>query len=96
MRYVLLVMLVTGSAALSGCFNDNDNNGSNSNPGDNSVAIDQANAELAVQRTSAVINASPDTSVGVNTAEPQDIDRIVLPEANLAEPVAVSGANASL
>lgn len=93
MRYVLLAVLVTGSAALSGCFNDNDDNDFNTNDGiDNSVKIDQANAQLAADRVSAVINASKD----VNTDEAQDIDRIILPEANTAEPVAVSDANASL
>ena len=94
MRYVFLAILLTGSAALAGCSNgDNINDFVKVN---DDVAIDQANAELAVQRTSAVINASPDASPGVNTAEPQDISNIVLPEANLAEPVAVTGANASL
>ncbi|MGP4715023.1 hypothetical protein ACTXGL_00105 [Psychrobacter sp. T6-6] len=89
MRYVMLAVLITGSAALSGCFNDND---SSSNIGKSDVAVDQAKAELAAKRTSDVIDASnrPDTD------EPQDIDRIVLPEANLAEPVAVTDANASL
>lgn len=91
MRYVLLAVLVTGSAALSGCFNDNDNSSSPDRP-DSKVAIDQANAKLAASRTSTVIDVSKD----VNTDEPQDIDRIILPEANLAEPVTVTGANASL
>lgn len=93
MRYVLLAILVTGSAALSGCFGDNDNkNFETGNQGNPNVAADQAKANLAVERVSTVINASKD----VNTDEPQDIDRIILPEANLAEPVAVTGANASL
>ena len=93
MRYVLLAILVTGSAALSGCFGDNDNkNFETGNQGNPDVAADQVKANLAVERVSAVINASKD----VNTDEPQDIDRIILPEANLAEPVAVTGANASL
>jgi hypothetical protein len=90
MRYVLLAILVTGSAALSGCFGDNDNKSFETvNP---NIAVDQENANLAVERVSTVINASKD----VNTDEPQDIDRIILPEANLAEPVAITGANASL
>ena len=93
MRYVLLAILVTGSAALSGCFGDNDNkNFETGNQGNRDVVADQAKAHLAVERVSTVINASKD----VNTDEPQDIDRIILPEANLAEPVAVTGANASL
>ena len=93
MRYVLLAILVTGSAALSGCFSDNDNkNFETGNQGNPDVAADQVKANLAVERVSTVINASKD----VNTDEPQDIDRIILPEANLAEPVAVTGANASL
>ena len=93
MRYVLLAILVTGSAALSGCFSDNDNkNFETGNQGNPNVATDQANANLAVERVSAVIDASKD----VNTDEPQDIDRIILPEANLAEPVAITGANSSL
>lgn len=93
MRYVLLAVLITGSAALSGCFNDNDNNDfDSSNQVDKDVAADQAKAKLAVSRTSAVIDASNN----VDTDEPQDIDRIILPEANLAEPVAVKDANASL
>jgi hypothetical protein len=93
MRYVLLAILVTGSAALSGCFGDNDNkNFETGNKGNPDVVADQAKANLAVERVSTVINASKD----VNTDEPQDIDRIILPEANLAEPVAVTGANASL
>lgn len=91
MRYVLLAVLVTGSAALSGCFNDN-NNSSSQDQIDSKVAIDQAKAKLAVSRTSTVIDVSRD----VNTDEPQVIDRIIIPEANLAEPVAVTGANASL
>ena len=93
MRYVLLAVLVTGSAALSGCFGDNDNKSfETGNQGNADVAADQAKANVAVDRVSAVINASKD----VNTDEPQDIDRIIVPEANLAEPVAVTGANASL
>lgn len=93
MRYVLLAVLITGSAALSGCFNDNDNNDfDSSNQVDKDVAADQAKAKLAVSRTSDVIDASNN----VDTDEPQDIDRIILPEANLAEPVAVKDANASL
>ena len=89
MRYVLLAVLITGSAALSGCFNDNDNSSDLDNK---DVATDQAKAELAVERTSAVIDASNN----VDTDEPQDIDRIVLPEADSAEPVAIEDANASL
>lgn len=93
MRYLLLAVLITGSAALSGCFNDNDNDNFGSlnqnNPG---VTTDQSNAELAVSRTNTVIN----TSKNINTDEPFDIDRIILPEANLAEPIAISNANASL
>ena len=85
----MLAVLITGSAALSGCFNDNDGS---SDLGKSDVAVDQAKAELAVNRTSDVIDASND----VNTDEPQDIDRIVLPEANLAEPVTVTDADASL
>lgn len=93
MRYVMLAVLITGSAALSGCFNDNNNNDfDSSNQVDKDVAADQAKAKLAVNRTSDVIDASNN----VNTDEPQDIDRIILPEANLAEPVAIKGANASL
>ena len=93
MRYVMLAVLITGSAALSGCFNDNDNNDfDSSNQVDKDVAADQAKAKLAVNRTSDVIDASNN----VDTDEPQDIDRIILPEANLAEPVAIKGANASL
>ena len=92
MRYVLLAVVVTGSAALSGCFNDNDNNFETRDPVDTGVAVDQANAKLAVDRVSAVINASKNVDVD----EPQDIDRIILPEANLAEPVAITGASASL
>ena len=93
MRYLMLAVLITGSAALSGCFNDNDNNDfDSSNQVDKDVAADQAKAELAVNRTSDVIDASNN----VDTDEPQDIDRIILPEANLAEPVAIKGANASL
>lgn len=90
MRYIILAVLITGSAALSGCFNDNDN--SSSNPVDNDVALDQAKAKIAADRTSDVIDASNN----VDTDEPQDIDRIILPEANLAEPVVVKNANASL
>lgn len=92
MRYVYLAILITGSAALTGCFNDSDNNFNANNGVDNSLAIDQAKAQSAVDSVSAVINASNN----VDTDEPQDISRIVLPEANIAEPVAVSGANASL
>ena len=93
MRYVLLAVLVTGSAALSGCFGDNDNKSfETGNQGNADVAADQAKANVAVDRVSAVINASKD----VNTDEPQDIDRIIVPEANLAEPVAITGANSSL
>lgn len=92
MRYVLLAILVTGSAALSGCFNDNDNNFETQNPVNTDVAVDQANAKVAVERVSAVINASNN----VNVDEPQDIDRIILPDANLAEPVAITGAKSSL
>ena len=89
MRYILLAVLITGSAALSGCFNDNDNS---SNLGNNNGSVEQDKAELAVSRTAAVI----DTSNNVDTDEPQDIDRIVLPEANLAEPVPIKDAKASL
>ena len=89
MRYIMLAVLITGSAALSGCFNDND---SSSNIGKSDVAVDQAKAELAVKRTSDVIDASNN----LDTDEPQDIDRIILPEANLAEPVAIKNPNASL
>lgn len=93
MRYLMLAVLITGSAALSGCFNDNDNNAIKpSNPINNDVALDQERAKLAVSRTSDVIDASNN----VDTDEPQDIDRIILPEANLAEPVVVANANASL
>lgn len=89
MRYLMLAVLITGSAALSGCFNDND---SSSNLGNNNGSVEQDKAELAVSRTSNVIDASNN----LDTDEPQDIDRIVLPEANLAEPVAIKNANASL
>lgn len=92
MRYIFLAVLVTGSAVLSGCFNDSDDDFNTNDGIDNNVTIDQANAQLAADRVSAVINASKD----VNTDEPQDIDRIILPEANSAEPVTVSDANASL
>ncbi|ERL55130.1 hypothetical protein [Psychrobacter aquaticus] len=93
MRYLMLAVLITGSAALSGCFSDNDNNASKpTNPVNNDVAVDQEKAKLAVSRTSDVIDASNN----VDTDEPQDIDRIILPEANLAEPVVVANANASL
>ncbi|WP_201558110.1 hypothetical protein [Psychrobacter sp. 72-O-c] len=92
MRYLLLAVLVTGSAALSGCFNDNDNDFETRDPVNTDVAVDQANAKLAVKRVSAVIN----TSKNVNVDEPQDIDGIILPEANLAEPVAITDANSSL
>ena len=88
MRYICLALLITGSAALTGCFGDNDNNNSRNND----VAVDQAKANLAVKRVNDVIGASK----SVNTDEPQDIDRIILPEANRAEPVVVTGANASL
>ncbi len=91
MRYIILAVLITGSAALSGCFSDNDNN-SSSKPVDDDVALDQAKAKVAVERTSDVIDASNN----VDSDEPQDIDRIILPEANLAEPVVVANANASL
>lgn len=91
MRYIILAVLITGSAALSGCFSDNDNN-SSSKPVNDDVALDQAKAKVAVERTSDVIDASNN----VDSDEPQDIDRIILPEANLAEPVVVSNANASL
>lgn len=89
MRYIMLAVLITGSAAFSGCFNDND---SSSNIGKSDVAVDQAKAELAVKKTSDVIDASNN----LDTDEPQDIDRIILPEANLAEPVAIKDPNASL
>lgn len=91
MRYIILAVLITGSAALSGCFSDNDNN-SSSKPVNDDVALDQAKAKVAVERTSDVIDASNN----VDSDEPQDIDRIILPEANLAEPVVVANANASL
>lgn len=93
MRYIILAVLITGSASLSGCFSDNDNDKAGSpNPVNNDVASDQAKAKVAIDRTSDVIDASNN----VDTDEPQDIDRIVLPEANLAEPVVVANANASL
>lgn len=88
MRYVLLAVLITGSAALSGCFGDDNDNNFESR---DQIDIDQANAELAVKRVNNVIEASNN----VNTDEPQDIDRINLPNANLAEPVAITGANSS-
>lgn len=94
MRYIYLAVLIAGSAALSGCFGDNDNNSSSKpvDPNNGQVQIDQANAEVAVNNTEAVINAStsPDTD------EPQDVSRVILPEADLAEPVAINNANASL
>lgn len=91
MRYVCLALLITGSAALTGCFGSDDNDGFNSqNIGE--VAIDQAKAVQAVSQVEAVIAASRN----LDTDEPQDISRIMLDEANLAEPVAVTGANASL
>lgn len=101
MRYVLLAVLVTGSAALSGCFNDHNDNHFEShdqidtdapNQTDTDVAANQADAKEAVKRVSEVINASNN----VNTDEPQDISRINLPDANLAKPVAITGANSSL
>nr|WP_317199293.1 hypothetical protein [uncultured Psychrobacter sp.] len=93
MRYLLLAVLVTGSAALTGCFGDNDND--NFDPPsqvDNDLIRDQANAQDAVNKTSAVIDASNN----VNTDEPQDIDRIMLSDANRAEPIAIKDPNASL
>lgn len=86
MRYVLLAVLVTSTAALSGCFSDNNNDF------ETREQFDQGKANLAVARTQLVINASNN----LNTDEPQDISRIILPEANLAEPVAITGANSSL
>lgn len=91
MRYILLAILLTGSAAMTGCFGGDDDNNVSSQP-INDVAADQAKAILAVSQVDAVIAVSRD----VDTDEPQDISRIVLPEANLAEPVKVTGANASL
>ncbi|WP_435980406.1 hypothetical protein [Psychrobacter sp. DM4] len=95
MRHVLLAMVFAGSAALIGCSDSDNNNFDTQNQVDNDLIRDQNNAQLAVDRTSDVIDASPDVN-GVNTAEPQDIDRIVLPEANRAEPIAIEDANASL
>lgn len=90
MRYICLAILITGSAALAGCSNsDNINDFVKVN---DDVATDQANANLAASRVDAVIGATKNG----DTDEPQDISNIVLPEANLAEPVAVTGANASL
>lgn len=91
MRYLILAVMFAGSAMLTGCFNDNNSFDSRDNV-NNDVAADQAKAKLAVSRTTAVIEASNN----VNVDEPQDIDRIMLPEANLAEPVPITGANASL
>ncbi|MGM8885835.1 hypothetical protein ACS8FD_07820 [Psychrobacter sp. 1U2] len=92
MRYLFLAVLVTGSAALIGCSDSDNNDFDFDNQNENANSVDQANAQLAVDRTSDVIDASND----VNTDEPQDIDRIILPEANTAEPVAITDANASL
>ena len=91
MRYIFLAMLITGSAAMTGCGSDDDDHNVSSPPV-NDNAVEQAKAELAVSQVDAVINASRN----LDTDEPQDISRIVLPEANLAEPVKVKGANASL
>lgn len=97
MRYIYLAIVITGSAALFGCSSDNNNSGTTAPPDsgvppDSSVPTDQVDANLAVSKVDTVINTSKD----VNLDEPQDIDRIILPAANTAEPVAVSGANASL
>ena len=91
MRYIFLAILITGSTALTGCFGGDDNNTS-SNQGNGAVAVDQAKAKLAVSQVDAVIKASRN----LDTDEPQNIDRIILPEANLAKPVEIAGANASL
>ena len=91
MRYLILAVMFVGSATLTGCFNDNNSFDSRDNVNDD-VAADQAKAKSAVSRTDAVIGASNN----LNNDEPQDIDRIMLPEANIAEPVAINGANASL
>ena len=91
MRYIYLAIVITGSAALSGCFGDSNNSGSTGSTG-NGGSTDQSNAKLAVSRVDNVISSSKN----VNFDEPQDIDRIILPDANTADPVAVSGANASL
>lgn len=91
MRYICLAVLMAGSMALTGCFGDDDDDGFNSQP-IGEVAIDQAKAVQAASQVEAIIAASRN----LDTDEPQDISRIVLPEANLAEPVKVSGANASL
>ena len=97
MRYIYLAIVITGSAALFGCSGGN-NNSDTTGPPDSGVppgsggSADQANAKLAVSRVDTVINTSKD----VNLDEPQNIDRIILPAANTAEPVAVTGANASL
>ncbi len=91
MRYIFLAILITGSAALTGCFGDNDNNTSIGQV-NGDKAVDKAKAEQAVSRVNDVIAASRN----VDTDEPQDVSRIILPEANLAEPVEIAGANASL
>ena len=92
MRYIYLAILIAGSATITGSFNDSNNDFNTNNGVDNSLAVDQAKAQSAVDMVSTVINASRD----VDTDEPQNIDRIVLPEANIAEPVAIPDANASL
>lgn len=74
---------------LTGCGGDDD--GFNSQVV-GEVAIDQAKAVQVVSQVEAVIAASGN----LDNAEPQDISRIMLNEANLAEPVAITGANASL
>ena len=90
MRYICLAVLMAGSMALTGCFGDDDDGFNGQNIGE--VAIDQAKAVQATSQVEAVIAASRN----LDTDEPQDISRIVLDEANLAEPVKVGGANASL
>lgn len=90
MRYVCLALLIAGSAALTGCGGDDDDGFTSQAIGE--VAIDQAKAVQAASQVEAVIAASRN----LDTDEPQDISRIVLAEANVAEPVQVSGANASL
>lgn len=89
MRYLYLAVLIAGSAALTGCFNDSSDTVTRI---DDQTKLDQAKAKLAVSTTDAVIGASRN----VDTDEPQDISRVILPEANLAEPVAINNANASL
>ncbi len=90
MRYVCLALLITGSAMLTGCGGDDDDGFNSQAIGE--VAIDQAKAVQAVSQVDAVIAASRN----LDTDEPQDISHVVLAEANLAEPVKVNDANASL